>query len=156
MARTVRAVESVVNESVCNRRPLTAALLPAVLSVLFVTGCSLDQSDECADAIAEHGGLLMKEAESVAGAQGAPEVSCDDTGGPPAYAAFDLQRRQKAGFDDVLAREGWGCAERTDDKELPGVVCTKTDEGVPLELTTAEFLNGQVTVWVYSDPPWTE
>jgi hypothetical protein len=136
------------------RRLLAAGFLTAVVSVLAAQGCSWDRTDECAEATAEYGGLLMDQAERVAGPQGAPEVSCDDTGGPPAYAVFDLHPSLRDSFDAVLAQEGWGCAEQTDDEELPGVVCIKTDEGVQLELATAEFLNGQVQVWLYADPPW--
>ncbi|WP_146197650.1 hypothetical protein [Promicromonospora sp. AC04] len=138
------------------RQASIAAILSAVLIALFVTGCAWDRSDECADAITEHGVLLMDEAENVAGAQGAPEVSCDDTGGPPAYAVFDLQPHLEVGFNEALALQGWGCAEKADDEELPGLVCSKTEGGVSLELDTVEFLNGKVEVWVYADPPWTE
>lgn len=145
-----------VNKISSKRQALAAGILAAVVSCLFVSGCAWDRSEECADAIAEHGVLLMDEAENVAGAQGAPEVSCDDTGGPPAYAAFDLQPHLEGGFNEVLARQGWRCAEKADDEEVPGVVCTKTEGGVPLELDTDEFLNGKVQVWIYADPPWIE
>jgi hypothetical protein len=83
-------------------------------------------------------------------------VSCDDTGGPPAYAVFDLQPSMEEGFDDVLAREGWVCSEIVEADDLPGVECTKPGEGVALQLTTAEFINGPVQVWLYADPPWIE
>jgi hypothetical protein len=108
-----------------------------------VQGCAWDRTDECVEAIAEHGDILMEQAQRVAGPQGVPEVSCDDTGGPPAYAAFDLPPGMEDGFDDVLAREGWACSERSGD-DLPGVDCTKDGEGVALELTTAEFIDGPV------------
>jgi hypothetical protein len=133
-----------------------AAILPAVLSALFLTGCAWDRSNECADAVAEHGAVLTGEAEGIAGAQGAPEVSCDDTGGPPAYAAFDLQPHLEGRLNEILVEQGWECAEKADDEEIQGVVCTKIEGGVPLELDTAEFLNGRVEVWIYADPPWIE
>ncbi|MFE7504185.1 hypothetical protein [Promicromonospora sp. NPDC057488] len=136
------------------RRLIANGLLPAALGVLLlVPGCSLDNSDECAAATAEHGAVLMSQAVSFAGEQGDPEVGCDDTAGPPAYAVFDLKQRPD---EAVLADHGWLCAERNDDEELPGVVCSKSAEGVPLELTTAEFMNGPVEVWIYADPPRSE
>lgn len=148
--------ESATPTSPGKRRLLAAGLLTAVLSVMSVQGCAWDRTDECVAAIAEHGDILMEQAQSVAGPQGAPEVGCDDTGGPPAYATFDLQSGMEDGFDDVLAREGWACSERTDD-DLPGVECTKDSKGVALLLTTAKFIDGQVVdqpvgVWLTAEP----
>lgn len=134
-------------------RLIANRLLPAVLGVLLIPGCSLDNTDECAAATAEYGAVLMSQAVSVAGEQGEPEVSCDDTAGPPAYAVFDLEQRPD---DALLADHGWRCAALADHEDLPGVVCSTSDEGIPLELTTVEFMNGRVEVWIYADPPWIE
>lgn len=148
--------ESATPTSPGKRRLLAAGLLTAVLSALSVQGCAWDRTDECVAAIAEHGDILMEQAQSVAGPQRAPEVGCDDTGGPPAYAAFDLEPGTEDGFDDVLAREGWACSEITDD-DLPGVECTKDSKGVALQLATAEFIDGPVVdrpvrVWLTAEP----
>jgi hypothetical protein len=101
-----------VKKSPNTRRLLAAGVLTVVLtaflSTLFLLLDSWDRTDECGEAIAEHGDLLMKEAKNVAGAQGTPEVSCDDTGGPPAYAVFDLQSGLEHGFDEILARQRMG------------------------------------------------
>ncbi|WP_285105585.1 hypothetical protein [Promicromonospora sp. MEB111] len=145
------------NKVPSGRRLTAAGLLTAVAGALSVAGCSwVDGTDECAEALAEHRVLLLEEANALDVAQGAPALSCDDTGGPPAYAVFDLEPRAKDGLDDLLARHGWECAEHDDEEGPPGLVCTKAVEGVPLELLTSRFLNGAVEVWVYADPPWTD
>ncbi|MFI9485684.1 hypothetical protein ACIG47_04785 [Promicromonospora sp. NPDC052451] len=137
-------------------RPARAALVPLVLVLVVVMCVPLvvlswwDRSDECTEAIAAHRDLLVREAARVPGSSSTPDVACDDTGGPPAYAVLELDPRSVDRIGGHLTRRGWECVA-SDAEDLPGVECTKLVDGVPLVLSTATFRNGTVSVWLSAD-----
>lgn len=130
----------------------------ALLAVVVLGGCSGNEwwgyERECVEYVETYGGVLTEEAGLLAAELGGstPEgVTCDDTGGPPAWVSFDLAAPGN-GLDDTdagLTELGWVLDSAEDGFDGYEERWYVAGDGSGVNLVLTRFTDGDVDVTVY-------